>query len=60
MEPRSSNTVAVPIMDDDRVMGTLGVTFFRSAYSRQEAIRKFVKLLQGAASDIAKNTLRLT
>ncbi len=59
MDPRSSNTIAVPILDNDRVMGTLGITFFRSAYTRQEAITKFVGLLQNAASEIAKSTQKL-
>lgn len=59
MKPKSSNTIAVPIISEDRVLGTLGITYFRSAYSREEAIERFVDKLQGAASDIARNNRHL-
>ncbi|PHR96913.1 MAG: transcriptional regulator [Blastopirellula sp.] len=59
MEPRSSNTIAVPIMGEERILGTLGITYFRAAYSQKDAAEKFVKKLHRTARDIAKNTRRL-
>ncbi|MEK9967700.1 MAG: hypothetical protein VW600_01100, partial [Ferrovibrio sp.] len=31
VEPKSSSTLAVPVMDGDRVLATLGLTYFTSA-----------------------------
>ena len=33
-ELRSSNTIAMPVMDDDRALGTLGITYYRAAQRR--------------------------
>lgn len=59
MQPVSSNTIAVPILARDRVLGTVGMTYFRSAYSRNEAIRYFVGDLKSVATVISRNTLAL-
>ena len=58
-EPRSSNTIAVPIIGENRVLGTLGLTYFRSAYNNFEATQKFVSTLQKAAKSISKNAQEL-
>ena len=58
-EPRSSNTIAVPIIGENRVLGTLGLTYFRSAYNNFEATQKFVSTLQKAAKSIRKNDQEL-
>lgn len=52
----NSNTIAVPILtDENRCLGTLGVTYFRSAVTRNEAVSQFLSPLQAAASKIARN-----
>ena len=58
-EPRSSNTIAVPIYGENRVMGTLGLTYFRSAHNSFEATQKFVTTLQKSAKSISKNAQEL-
>jgi IclR family transcriptional regulator, mhp operon transcriptional activator len=49
VEPRSSASVAVPLMLGDRVLGTFGVTFFRSAVATPEARARLVYPLKEAA-----------
>jgi len=55
-----SNTMAVPILGNNRVLGTLGVTYFRSAVRRSDAMHNFLGPLQEAASNIANNVDALT
>jgi IclR family mhp operon transcriptional activator len=52
LDPGSS-TVAVPIMLGDRVLATLGMTFFTSVVPRQELARRHVPKLQAVARSIA-------
>ena len=59
MEPKSSNTIAVPIYSGNRVMGTIGLTYFRSAHKGKEAIQKFVKTLQRASKNISDSASKL-
>lgn len=40
-EPRSSNTIAMPVMLGGKVLATVGVTYFNSAYSVEQAVAKF-------------------
>ncbi|MFV1463839.1 MULTISPECIES: DNA-binding transcriptional regulator [unclassified Phaeobacter] len=56
----SSNTIAVPILGEGRVLGTLGITYFRSAVRRADAVRDFLRPLQDAAKQIASNVRDLT
>jgi IclR family mhp operon transcriptional activator len=56
----NSNTLAVPIIGANRVLGTLGSTYFRSALKRSEAIKTFLEPLQTSAREIAKNVADLT
>ncbi|MGG5890170.1 DNA-binding transcriptional regulator [Falsiroseomonas sp. HC035] len=59
VEPRSSNTVAVPIRLGDAVAGTIGLSFFRSAISRQALVEELVPALQQASREISAAMLRL-
>ncbi|MEM9576328.1 MAG: helix-turn-helix domain-containing protein [Pseudomonadota bacterium] len=56
----NSNTMAVPILGDGRVLGTLGITYFRSAMRRADAVQNLLGPLQEAASQIAGNVRKLT
>ncbi len=59
VEPRSSSTLAVPIMAGDRVLATLGLTYFTSAMPRARAVELYVGHLKSAAESIARNVTRL-
>lgn len=52
LDPGSS-TIAVPIMGENRVLATLGMTFFTSVVSRPECSRHYVPKLQAVAKSIA-------
>lgn len=60
MEPRSSNTIAMPVMDQDRVLGTLGITYYRAAHKPKEAVARFCGKLQTAVNRIAQDIKRLS
>ena len=53
--PQSSDTLAVPIFHNQRVLATISITFFRSAISRAKAIEEFVEPLQTAAKGIEES-----
>jgi len=61
-EPRNSNTIAVPIFNtDQRVIASLGITYFRSAFaSESEPVRKYVPLLKRASKEITIDLGRLS
>lgn len=59
VEPKSSATLGVPIMDGDRVLATLGLTYFTSAMKRARAVELYVPHLQEAAENIARSISRL-
>ncbi len=60
MEPRSSNTIAMPVMNENRVLGTLGITYYRAAHRRQDAASKFSVKLQTAVNRISRDIKRLS
>jgi IclR family mhp operon transcriptional activator len=61
VEPRNSNTIAVPIIHEGRVLASLGLTYFKSAFgSEQEACARFAPILQEAATAIADDLGRLS
>lgn len=62
MEPRNSNTISVPIFNtEDRVIASLGLTYFRSAFaSTQEATERYVPLLRSASKEITVDLERLS
>lgn len=59
VEPRNSNTVAVPIMVHGRVMATIGLTFFRSGASDRDVLA-FAGALKTTATEIAGQIERLS
>ncbi len=62
VEPRNSNTIAVPIISQEgRVLASLGLTYFKSAFASElEACERFVPVLQSAAGAIADDLGRLS
>ena len=62
VEPRNSNTIAVPILNDDgRVMASLGLTYFTSAFgSEAEACEQYAPVLKAAAAQISRDLKRLS
>lgn len=59
VEPKSSSTLAVPVMEGDRVLATLGLTYFTSAMTRAQAVGLYVPHLRAAAENIARSICRL-
>lgn len=61
VEPRNSNTIAVPILDgDNRVKASLGLTYFTSAFkSQEEACARYAPVLKAAAAEISQDLARL-
>jgi IclR family mhp operon transcriptional activator len=62
VEPHNSNTIAVPIISHEgRVLATLGLTYFKSAFdSEQEACARYVPILRSAAAAISDDLDRLS
>jgi len=52
VEPKSSSTIAAPIMMGDRVLATLGLTYFRSAIPPRDLRRTLVEPLLETARHI--------
>jgi IclR family mhp operon transcriptional activator len=59
VEPRNSNTVAVPILLGDSVAGTLGLSYFRSVVSHAVLTEELVPALQMASRQITASMERL-
>lgn len=61
VEPRNSNTIAVPIYNDaDRVVASLGLTYFISAFpSQSEACDRYAAVLKAASKEISVDLARL-
>lgn len=62
VEPTNSDTIAVPIVNKDgRVMASLGLTYFSSAFKCQaEACERYVPVLQSAAKEISRDLARIS
>ncbi|EUB99760.1 transcriptional regulator, IclR family [Rhizobium sp. CF080] len=62
VEPRNSNTIAVPILaKSGRVLASLGLTYFKSAFdSEQDARERYVPILKSAAIAISEDLSRLS
>ncbi|WP_316860578.1 helix-turn-helix domain-containing protein [uncultured Cohaesibacter sp.] len=60
-KPTNSNTIAVPIFaGDGRVVASMGLTYFRSAFpNMQSAIDRYVPLLKQASREITTDIERL-
>jgi IclR family mhp operon transcriptional activator len=48
-----SSTIAVPIFEDERVVATIGLTWFSSALTVEQAVSRFLAPLQKASVDIS-------
>ncbi len=59
VEPKGSNTVAVPILLGEGVAGTIGFSYFRSAVSQATLTGELVPALQEAARQISAAMERL-
>ena len=59
VEPRSSNTIAVPIIVNGRVLATVGMTYFTSALDRADIVERYVPLVKGLADNIAASVSSL-
>jgi IclR family mhp operon transcriptional activator len=61
VEPRNSNTIAVPIVSQEgRVLASLGLTYFKSAFdSEQEPAARYAPILKSAATAISEDLHRL-
>lgn len=61
VEPRNSDTIAVPVFNDSgRVVASLGLTYFISAFASQaEACERYTPVLKTASKEISKDLARL-
>jgi len=59
VEPRSSGTVAVPIVGNGKVLATVGMTYFISAIDRRDVIERYAPLVQTLAEDISASVASL-
>ncbi|NKC31245.1 DNA-binding transcriptional regulator [Falsiroseomonas selenitidurans] len=60
VEPRSSDTVAVPILLGSQVAGTIGLSYFRSVVSHATLVDVLVPALQEASRQITASMERLS
>ena len=59
VEPKSSSTIAVPLMLGRKVLATVGVTYFTSAIPKAEAIARHVPPLKEMARNIQTSVVLL-
>ncbi len=59
VEPRSSNTIAVPIVSERKVLATVGMTYFVSALDRADIVQRYVPLVKTLADNIAGSVASL-
>ena len=59
VEPRTSDTVAVPIFSRGTVQASLSITYFRSAINSFGSHKNFVEALKEAATAIGAEVDRL-
>ena len=59
VEPRSSGTIAVPIVSNERVLATVGMTYFMSAVDRTDIFRRYLPLMKALADNIAVSVASL-
>jgi IclR family mhp operon transcriptional activator len=59
VEPKSSSTLAVPVMLGRKVLATVGVTYFTSAVPKAEAIARYVPPLKEMAKNIQTSVVLL-
>ena len=59
VEPRSSGTVALPIIVNQRVLATVGMTYFTTALDRADVVQRYVPLVKTLADNIAASVSSL-
>ncbi len=59
VEPRSSGTIAVPIVSNQRVLATAGMTYFMSVVDRADIVRHYLPLMKALADNIAVSVASL-
>jgi Transcriptional regulator len=59
VEPRSSGTIALPIIVNQRVLATVGMTYFTSALDRADVVQRYVPLVKALADNIAASVSSL-
>lgn len=59
VEPKSSDTIAVPVLDDGKVQATVGMTYFVSAVSRSEVRHRYAPLIRTLADNISTSVATL-
>jgi IclR family mhp operon transcriptional activator len=59
VEPKSSSTIALPVMLGRKVLATVGVTYFTSALPKAEAIARYVPPLKEMARNIQTSVVLL-
>lgn len=48
-----SNTIAVPVFDGDRAIASIGLTYFSSTLTTEQAVERYLPELQSAAGQIS-------
>lgn len=61
VEPKNSNTIAVPVFNESgRVMASIGLTYFTSAFASQgEACDHYALILKTASAEISQDLARI-
>jgi len=59
VEPRSSDTIAVPIIVDNKVLATAGMTYFKSAIRPEDIAARYVPSMVGLGRSIATSVQAL-
>jgi len=59
VEPKSSDTIAVPIFEDGKVQATIGMTYFVSAVSQNDVQNRYAPLIKTLADHIGASVATL-
>src|ERR1700722_1022073 len=59
VEPRSSGTIAAPIIDRGKVLATVGMSYFVSAFDRRDLTQRYAPLVQALAENISSSVASL-
>ena len=59
VEPRSSGTIAAPIIDNGKVLATVGMTYFMSALDRRDLTQHYAPLVKALAENISSSVTSL-
>lgn len=60
VEPKNSNTIAVPVMNEaGRVVASFGLTYFTAALTETEACERYVPVLKATSAEITQDLARI-